>query len=169
VAILNLVLQDDRELGQAHPAVLARLRAVVAGLAALGLLALVLELWLIGHTESVTQIVPLVTLPAAAVALVAVVIGDARRGLGLLRAVLLTAVATGVAGVALHLYESWAFQLEIDPFAAPLARAVAALRAQSPPSLAPGQIALLALLGWASTVGIEAARPSSHSTKEHTS
>jgi hypothetical protein len=61
--------------------------------------------------------------------------------------VLAIVVAAGLIGVGLHLYESWAFQAEIDPSAGGAQRAWAALRAQSPPSLAPGQIALLGLLG----------------------
>jgi hypothetical protein len=60
-------------------------------------------------------------------------------------------VVAGLVGVALHLYESWAFQAELDPSLGGAQRAWAALRAQSPPSLAPGQIALLGLLGLAAS------------------
>jgi hypothetical protein len=151
------------------PETLARLRRLVAGLTVLGLLAVAVELWLIEHVTSASQLVPVVVLPVAAALLVPLAIGMEPPNALALRAMLGLVVAAGLFGVALHLYESWEFQAEIDPSLGAAARAWAALRAQSPPSLAPGQIALLGLLGLAATSGLSPAGPSSVSNKEHTS
>lgn len=123
------------------------LRRLVAALAALGLLGISIELLLIDHVESATQLMPVAVLPVAAVLLAPIALGLEPRSTVALRAVLAVVVAAGLIGVGLHLYESWAFQAEIDPSLSGAQRAWAALRAQSPPSLAPGQIALLGLLG----------------------
>ena len=128
-----------------------RLRRIVAALVALGLLAIAGELLLIDHVESLSQLIPVATLPVASLLLGRLALGSAPGGVVMLRTALGTVIASGLAGVALHFYDSWAFQAEIDPSLGGAARALAALRAQSPPSLAPGQIALLGLLGLAAT------------------
>jgi hypothetical protein len=151
------------------PETLARLRRLVAGLAVLGLLGIAVELWLIEHVESASQLVPVVVLPIAAALLVPIAMGMEPPNAWVLRGTLVGVVAAGLFGVALHVYESWEFQAEVDPSLGAAARAWAALRAQSPPSLAPGQIALLGLLGLAATSGLSPAGPSSVSNKEHTS
>lgn len=130
------------------------LRRIVAALVAFGLLGISIELLLIEHVESVSQVVPVVVLPIAAILLGPVALGlEPKRAL-VLRAMLAMVVAAGLVGVALHLYESWEFQAEIDPSLGAVQRAWAALRAQSPPSLAPGQIALLGLLGLAASTPV---------------
>jgi hypothetical protein len=126
-----------------------RLRRIVVALVALGLLGITAELLLIEHVETVSQLVPVVVMPVAAALLVPVALGVEPRSAMALRLALAAVVAAGLFGVALHLYESWEFQAEIDPSIGPAQQAWAALRAQSPPSLAPGQIALLGLLGLA--------------------
>jgi hypothetical protein len=128
-----------------------RLRRVVSAFAAVGLLGTTAELLLIGHVESASQLVPVVVLPVAAALLLAAALGVEIRSAAIQRALLAAVVAAGLSGMALHLYESWEFQAEVDPSLGPVARAWAALRAQSPPSLAPGQIALLGLLGLAAS------------------
>ena len=127
------------------------LRRAVAALAAIGLMGISTELLLIEHFESLGQQLPLFVLPVAAVLLAPVAWGFEPRSATALRTVLAMAVGAGLVGVALHLYESWAFQAEIDPSLGGAQRAWAALRAQSPPSLAPGQIAVLGLLGLAAS------------------
>ena len=127
------------------------LRRAVAALVTFGLLGISAELLLIDHFESLGQQLPLAVLPVAAVLLTPIALGFEPRSAATLRAVLAIVVVAGLAGVALHLYESWAFQAEIDPSLGSAQRAWAALRAQSPPSLAPGQIALLGLLGLAAS------------------
>ena len=123
------------------------LRRLVAALVGFGLLGIAIELLLIDHVESATQLMPVAILPVAAVLLAPIALGLEPRSTVALRAVLAIVVAAGLIGVGLHFYESWAFQAEIDPSLGGGQRAWAALRAQSPPSLAPGQIALLGLLG----------------------
>ena len=130
------------------------LRRVVAAGVAVGLLGISAELLLIEHVESASQFLPIVVMPIAAVLLGPIALGLEPRSATALRAVLTTVVAAGVIGVALHLYENWAFQAEVDPSLDAARRAWAALRAQSPPSLAPGQIALLGLLGLAASAPV---------------
>lgn len=130
------------------------MRRGVAALVAIGLLGIATELLLIEHTESASQLAPIVVLPIAALLLVPVAMGLEPKSATALRVVLAAVVAAGLFGVALHLYESWEFQAEVDPSLGAAERAWAALRAQSPPSLAPAQIALLGLLGLAASAPV---------------
>ena len=123
------------------------LRRLVAAVVAFGLLGVTIELLLISHVESAMQLMPVVVLPVAALLLAPIALGFEPRSTVALRGLMSIVVAAGLIGIGLHLYESWEFQAEIDPSLGAAQRAWAALRAQSPPSLAPGQIALLGLLG----------------------
>src|SRR5688500_1510056 len=136
------------------------LRRIVAGLVAFGLLAIAAELVLIEHLENLNQLAPVIVLPVAAVMLGPVALGAVPWNVVALRGALAMVVLAGLAGVGLHVYESWQCQLEIDPSQRGIARAWAAVRAQSPPSLAPGQIALLGLLGLAAASGSPTIHPS---------
>lgn len=135
------------------------LRRIVAGLVAFGLLAITAELVLIEHLENPSQLVPVIVLPVAALLLRPVALGVAPWSVAALRGALAVVVLAGLAGVGLHVYDSWLFQAEIDPSQRGVARAWAAVRAQSPPSLAPGQIALLGLLGLAAASGPQTIHP----------
>jgi|SRR5688500_6077185 hypothetical protein len=135
------------------------LRRVVATLVAFGLLGIAAELVLIDHVENLSQLAPVIVLPVAAVMLGPVAFGSAPWNVVALRGALAVVVLAGIAGVGLHVYESWEFQAEVDPSLGGAERAWAALRAQSPPSLAPGQIALLGLLGLAVAGPATAGRP----------
>ena len=153
--ILRLILRmtsKEWEFGQ--------LRRIVAALVAFGLIAIAAELVLIEHVENVSQLVPVIVLPVGAVLLGPVAVGAVPWNVVALRGVLAVVVLAGIAGVGLHVYESWQFQAEVDPSQRGVARAWAALRAQSPPSLAPGQIALLGLLGLAAASGPAPIHPS---------
>ena len=145
------------------PAIGAResgwLRRIVAGLVAFGLLAIAAELVLIEHVENLSQLAPVIVLPVAAVLLAPVALGVVPWNVVALRGALAVVVLAGIAGVGLHVYESWQFQAEVDPSQRAVARAWAAVRAQSPPSLAPGQIALLGLLGLAAASGSPTINP----------
>ena len=136
------------------------LRRIVAGLVAFGLLAITAELVLIEHVENLSQLAPVIVLPVAAVMLGPVALGVVPWNVVALRGALAVVVLAGIAGVGFHVYESWQFQAEIDPSQRAVARAWAAVRAQSPPSLAPGQIALLGLLGLAAASGPPTIHPS---------
>ena len=146
--IFRLILRMTSREGE-----LGQLRRIVAALVAFGLLGIAAELVLIDHIENPSQLVPVIVLPVAAVLLVPIAVGAVPWNVVALRGVLALVVLAGIAGVGLHLYESWQFQAEVDPSQRGVARAWAALRAQSPPSFAPGQIALLGLLGLAAASG----------------
>ena len=137
-----------------------RFRRIVAGLVAFGLLAIAAELVLIEHVENLSQLAPVIVLPVAAVMLAPLALGGVPWNVVVLRSALALVVLAGIAGVGLHVYESWQFQAEIDPSQRAVARAWAAVRAQSPPSLAPGQITLLGLLGLAAASGSPTIHPS---------
>jgi hypothetical protein len=123
------------------------LARIVAGLAALGLAGTLVDLLLITHYEGWGQQVPLVILPLPAGLLAWAAVTGRVRYPAALRLALWVSAGTGFAGIGLHLYGSWAFQQEIDPSGGVFARAIASLRAHSPPSLAPGQMSLLSLFG----------------------
>jgi hypothetical protein len=137
-----------------------QLRRIVAALVAFGLIAIAVELVLIEHVENTSQLIPVIVLPLAALLLGPIAFGAVPWNVVALRGVLAIVVLAGIAGVGLHVFESWQFQAEVDPSQPGVARAWAALRAQSPPSLAPGQIALLGLLGLAAATGPAPTHPS---------
>jgi len=130
---------------------LATLRRLILILVGLGLAATALELWLIGHDEDARQLVPfLVTLPTLA-ALAWHAAAPGRISTGAFRMSALALILSGAAGVYFHYMGNREFQLELDPALAGLPLLEKILHAKAPPTLAPGQLALLGLLGLAAT------------------
>ena len=60
----------------------------------------------------------------------------------------------GATGAILHYRANMEFQLEMDPTLGGMALLLKVLHAKAPPALAPGNMALLGLMGLISTLGI---------------
>ena len=113
----------------------------------LGLLGTGAELLLIGHTEGFWQRVPL-ALIAAGLVLAAWSTHDARRPvLRALQGVMALVVVAGVVGLFQHYQANAEFEREMYPSLRGLELFWKAIQGASPPTLAPGAMILLGLLG----------------------
>ncbi len=130
---------------------LESLRLLLLVLLGCGLAATATELLLLGHDEDSKQLVPLfVTVPALA-ALVWHAVSQGHGSALLFRLAMLILIASGGAGIFFHYRGNMEFQLEMDPSLEGVALLQKVLHAKAPPTLAPGHMALLGLLGLAAT------------------
>lgn len=124
-----------------------KLRLALLLLLLLGLLGTGAELLLVGHTEGFWQLVPLVLI-AAALVLVAWSALRARCSvLRALQAVMALSVAAGLVGLFQHYQANAEFELEMYPSLRGFELFWKAIQGASPPTLAPGAMILLGLLG----------------------
>lgn len=126
------------------------LRRLLLSLVLLGISGLLLELLLLEHTESATQLIPFAAFVAGLLATLAALARPVPTTVRLLRAVMVLFVLVGVAGVILHYRGNAAFELEMEPSAGGLALVWLALRGATP-ALAPGAMVQLGLLGLLAT------------------
>lgn len=129
--------------GEAGP-----LRRLLLALLLLGIAGLAAELALLGHTDGLQQWVPLAALGAALVSAAAVALRPSPRTLRPFQGVMALCVAAGLLGLWLHLRGNLEWELESDPSLGGLPLLWAALRGATP-TLAPGALAQLGLLGLA--------------------
>lgn len=120
---------------------------ILAGLLFVGT---VVELWFEEHVEGTVQVVPFVLCGLGLCAVAAVLFRPRRRGLLVLRAVMAVVALGAVYGLYEHLAHNFAFELEIRPQAGWGDVFWEALSGASP-LLAPGILALAALLAAAAT------------------
>ncbi|HEX9453080.1 MAG TPA: hypothetical protein VGA27_01940 [Candidatus Binatia bacterium] len=131
--------------------VLAVIRQVLLAIVLLEIVGTTTELILLDHTEDIRQWIPLVLL---AVALVAFIWQSFDRGefsTRLIRWLMISFIGAGLAGVYFHFQGSAEFKLESNPSLRGWPLFWAAVRAKTPPLLAPGAMIQLGLLGWVYT------------------
>jgi hypothetical protein len=146
------------------PITLAALRRWLLALLLLGLLGTATELVLMGHDEDAWQMIPLAVIAVATVASVAMVLTGLRAGVArLFRLAMVLLILSGGLGAVLHYRANMEFKLEMDPSMSGLALFWSVVRAKAPPALAPGNMALLGLLGLACTYRLQ---PSSSPAKK---
>lgn len=114
----------------------------------LGILGLIAELLLIEHTESRIQWIPLICLFAGVVSCVWLTVRPGRSALKFFQLVMAVFVVAGLAGLYFHYAGNVEFALERDSALSGASLVWKALRGASP-SLAPGALAQLGLLGLA--------------------
>jgi hypothetical protein len=129
-----------------EPELLSTIRRILLALVLLGIVGLTLELLLLEHTESATQLLPFVVLGAGLAVSAKLAFRPTPRGLRLFQAVMLLFVATGLLGLYLHLRGNIEFERETDPSARGLDLFWHSLRG-GVPLLAPAAMAQLGLLG----------------------
>ena len=120
---------------------------MLLGLLAFGLAGTVSELSLIGHYEDWWQLVPLVLIGTSALALCWVAWSWSAGAVRAFRFCMLFLMLSGAIGSILHYRANMEFQLEMDPTLGGVALMFKVLHAKAPPALAPGNMALLGLLG----------------------
>lgn len=112
-----------------------------------GMGGLLAELALIAHYEDLPQQIPIALL-AAGLVTVALDFGFARGWTQLLvQLTMVLLLAAGALGIYFHFYGSREFQLEMDPQMRGANLVWHVLRAKSPPTLAPGSMVQLGILG----------------------
>lgn len=124
---------------------------MLLGLLAFGLGGTTLELWFIGHYEDWWQVVPLVVMGASAAAVAWLAVSWSVRVAWVFRLCMLLLMLSGATGAVLHFRANSEFQLEMDPSIGGMALVSKVLHAKTPPALAPGNLALLGLLGLVGT------------------
>lgn len=134
--------------GLAEPAALAGLRRILLAVVLVGIVGLGAELLLLEHYDGVWQWVPIVALAIGLLLGVAVGVRPGRGVLLAFRAVMAAFLVAGAVGVYLHLAGNAEFERESDPAIRGTALLWEALRGATP-SLAPGALAQLGLVGLA--------------------
>jgi hypothetical protein len=123
------------------------LRGLLLALVTFGLLGLATELVFLEHYEEPTMAIPLVAIVAALAAVAAVVLKPGRGTVRAVRLVMSLFVTVGLLGVVLHYQGSLEFQVDMDPTASTWQLFWKVMHMKAPPTLAPGAMAQLGLLG----------------------
>ncbi|HEY0284105.1 MAG TPA: hypothetical protein VGC23_01865 [Vicinamibacterales bacterium] len=126
---------------------LSTITTIILCVLTLGMVGLLAELLLISHYEDATQWIPLVLLAAGLIAIaVDRVFGRSWTQLAVQLTMVLI-VAAGALGTYFHFHGSREFQLEMDPQMHGANLVWHVMRAKSPPTLAPGSMVQLGILG----------------------
>jgi hypothetical protein len=120
---------------------------MLLGLLAIGLTGTTAELWFMGHHEDWRQIVPLAAMGVSAVTMLWLVATWSTGAVRVFRVCMVALMISGATGAVLHFRANMEFQLEMDPTLGGSALVSKVLHAKAPPALAPGNMALLGLLG----------------------
>ena len=124
-----------------------RLRRMLLALLTFGLVGIAFELVSFAHYEDALQTIPLVTIGAALVSILWQVASPSRASIRFLQLAMVLLAVTGLVGIVLHGQGNMEFQLEMDPTLSGWPLLSNILHAKAPPSLAPGVMAQLGLLG----------------------
>lgn len=147
-------------------ATLASLRRLLLGILLFGLVSTATELILIGHDEDVWQMIPLIVLAIAILASLGMVARRSTSATGptrLFRAAMVLLMLSGAMGSVLHYRANMEFKREMDPSLSGFALFSSVVQAKAPPTLAPGNMALLGLLGLACAFRLDLQTPSQNS------
>jgi hypothetical protein len=125
----------------------AAIRRLLLAIVSLGLVGSGVELVLLEHYEDSWQLVPIFFIGLALAVVAGHVMTGSAKSLVLLRLVMGCLVVAGIIGIVLHYRGSMAFQLEMDPTQSGWPLFATVIRAKAPPTLAPGVMAQLGLLG----------------------
>jgi len=137
-------------------ATLVALRRLLLWLLLFGLVGTATELVLMGHDEDAWQLIPLVVIALATIASLAMAVTRNRAGVArLFRLAMILLIVSGALGAILHYRANMEFKLEMDPAMGGFALFSSVMRAKAPPALAPGNMALLGLLGLACAYRID--------------
>jgi hypothetical protein len=123
-----------------------RIRTFLLATLAVGIIGMSAELLLIGHAESVQQLIPLVLLALGAVTLGWHAVGPRPVTVRALQAAMTLFVVSGAVGVWLHYQGNVEFELEMYPSRGGIELVQKTLTGATP-VLAPGSMTLLGLIG----------------------
>ncbi len=135
---------ESRRVGADH---VELLRGLVLAVLAIGMLGTATELVLLEHYEQVLQLVPVVLIAAALVAIAWRLISGDAASLRAIEIIMMLFVLAGFAGVIAHFHGSAEFQLDLNPSMTGWELLEKVMRAKAPPLLAPGMMLQMGLLG----------------------
>ena len=139
-----------------------RLRRFLLAILVLGMSGTAAELLLLSHHEDAKQSIPLVLIGAALLVLAWHGAAGAAASVRALQVTMLLFVGAGALGMVLHFRSTMEFQLETDPSLKGRKLYWKALQAKAPPTLAPGVMVQLGLLGLAYAYRHPALRAADH-------
>lgn len=128
---------------------IAGIRRILLCILLIGLAGTATELLLLQHDEDPAQLIPLVLIAVALVAILWHAVQEGPGSLLILQGTMALFIVAGALGVYLHYTANVAFQREVDPSIAGRALLWKALMAKTPPALAPGSMLQLGLIGFA--------------------
>ena len=131
-----------------EPLVVTRIRRLLLLTLAFGTVGMGLELLLLGHFESASQVVPLVLLGASVLVLAWHVAAPGRGSVRALQATMMSFIISGGIGIGLHYDGNVEFELEMYPAMRGL-ELIGNTLTGATPVFAPGTMALLGLVGLA--------------------
>ncbi len=129
------------------------MRRLLLAILVLGMSGTAAELLLLNHHEDAKQSIPLALLGLALLVLAWHASAGAAASLRALQLTMLLFVAAGAVGMVLHFRSSMEFQLEADPALRGRKLYWKVMQAKAPPTLAPGVMVQLGLLGLAYAYG----------------
>ena len=109
-----------------------------------------IELWLVAHTEEVIQLAAFALAGAGALAALLVLLRPGRASVQILRTCMIVVVLGSIFGVYEHVAGNVAFEREIHPHADNAQLLSRGLRGGNP-LLAPGVLAIAAVVAWSAT------------------
>ena len=122
------------------------IRTALLALIHVGILGLGAELFLLEHTESVWQWIPLAVLAGGFISGLVVTVKPTARAVRVFQAAMVLCIAAGLLGLYLHFQGNAEFELEMEPSLGGVALLWKSLRGATP-ALAPGAMVQLGLLG----------------------
>jgi hypothetical protein len=125
---------------------LRALRGILMFILVTGIIGLILELLLLGHYDGAWQLAPLALLGAGLLILVWYAISRGGTSLRALQMLMGLFILSGLAGVILHYRGNVEFEAELNPAAHGL-RLIGAAASGATPTLAPGAMLQLGLIG----------------------
>lgn len=130
------------------------IRRLLLALLAFGMIGTSLELFLMDHYEDWQQVLPFGVMGLSLLTLLWFGATHSRTAIRAFRLSLVLLIAAGATGAILHYRANMEFQLEMDPTLGGMALLLKVMHAKAPPALAPGNMALLGLMGLISTLGV---------------
>lgn len=123
------------------------LRRLMLALLVFGMVSVVADLYLIDHHEDSAQFVPFAVVGLGLATLGWHVAVRNAESVRVVQAVMVLFILAGCVGVVLHYRGNMEFQIDIDPSLGGWALFNKVVRAKAPPTLAPGTMVQLGLLG----------------------
>lgn len=151
----------DRQLGES----LTRLRRGLLLLLIAGLVGTGAELLLMGHTDGLDQLIPLLLIGLSLLVLVWVGLAGSRTSFRVFQAIMVLAMISGGVGTLLHYRGNVEFEIESVPGLRGFALFKEAMHGATP-ALAPGTMVLIGALGLLFTLGHPKLRTTTHQTEE---
>jgi hypothetical protein len=134
-----------------HEVTINRLRGFLLALFVIGIFGAGGELLLLRHTEDFRQWIPLTLMSLSLIVLGWRVIDRRRTSLRIFQVTMILFVVSGFAGMLLHYRANVEFELEVYPAMRGLELFGKAIKGKAPPTLAPGMMIQLGLIGLAYT------------------